>query len=60
VTDKEANIYSLSAEHVELEAEIGRQRLIRERATYKLEQAVRERDCVGRHLASLIRNEGAA
>ncbi len=43
-----------------LEAEIGRQRLIRERATYLLEQAVRERDRIARNLVSLTRQEGAA
>jgi hypothetical protein len=31
-----------------------------EKATYKLERAVRERDRLARHLASLVRNEGAA
>jgi hypothetical protein len=43
-----------------LEGEIGRQRLIRERATYNLEQAIRERDRIARHLESMISEEGAA
>jgi hypothetical protein len=51
---------SLEDELAELEAEIGRQRLIRERATYRLEQAVRERDRIARHLVSLARQKGAA
>lgn len=40
-----------------LEAEIGRLRLTRERATYRLEQRVRERDRVARHVASLAQEE---
>ena len=58
--DKEAIVATLGAELTQLEAEISRLRLTRERATYKLEQAVRERDCVARHLSSLVHNEGAA
>ncbi len=48
---------SLEDELTQLEAEIGRQRLIRERATYKLEWAVRERDRIAWHLASLTQEE---
>jgi hypothetical protein len=36
VIDKEATITALGAELTELEGEISRQRLIRERATYRL------------------------
>lgn len=43
-----------------LEAEIGRLRLTRERATYRLEQRVRERDRVARHVASLAQEEAGA
>jgi hypothetical protein len=50
------DVRSLEAEILALEREISRLRLIRERATYRLEQAVRERDRVARHLASLVRN----
>jgi hypothetical protein len=49
----------LVAELDERELEISRQRLIRERATYRLEQLLRERDRLTRHLASLDRAEGA-
>jgi hypothetical protein len=58
--DKEAIVATLGAELTQLEAEMSRLRLTRERATYKLEQSVRERDRVARHLASLVHNEGAA
>ncbi len=51
---------SLEDELAELEAEIGRQRLIRERATYLLEQNLKERDRLRRDLASLARDESAA
>jgi hypothetical protein len=40
-----------------LEGEIGRLRLTRESLTYRLEQRVRERDRVARHLASLALEE---
>ena len=56
--DKETTLTLLSDELTQLEAEIGRQRLIREKATYRLEQALRERDRLSRHLASLAREEG--
>ncbi len=46
-------------ELTQLEDEIGLQRLIREKATYRLEWAVRERERL-RRLASLVRDEGAA
>jgi hypothetical protein len=58
--DKETTIAVLGDELVQLEAEIGRLRLTRERLTYKLERAVRERDRLARHLASLAKEEGAA
>lgn len=58
--DKRETLEALGNEMAALEAEIGRQRLIRERATYLLEQAVRELDRLRRHLASLARQEGAA
>ena len=51
----------LGDELTRLEAEISRLRLTRERATYKLEQAVRERDRLARHLLLyLAKEEGAA
>ncbi len=56
----EETLEDLGSEMTALEIEICRQRLIRERATYRLEQAVRERDRIARHLASLAREEGAA
>jgi hypothetical protein len=58
--DKETIVTVLGDELTQLEAEISRLRLTRERATYKLEQAIRERERVARHLASLVHNEGAA
>jgi hypothetical protein len=39
------------------EQEISRQRLIRERATYRLEQAIRERERLFRHLAAIERED---
>jgi hypothetical protein len=62
-TDKEntmSNIEALTVlgdELSALEAEIERLRLRRETLMYRLEQAVRERDSVSRHLASLAQNE---
>jgi hypothetical protein len=47
-------------ELTQLEAEISRQRLIREKATYRLERLVREKERLACHLASLARGEGAA
>jgi hypothetical protein len=58
--DKETTIAVLGDELTRLEAEIGRLRLTRERATYRLEQRVRERDRVARHLTLLAQDEGAA
>jgi hypothetical protein len=58
--NKEKTLTVLGDELNSLEAETSRLRLTRERATYKLEQAIRERDRVARHLASLVHNEGAA
>ena len=45
----------LETELSELEVEIERQRLTCERATYKLEQALRERDRLAWHVASVTR-----
>lgn len=45
---------SIEAELLELEAENGRQRLIRERATYKLSRLLREQDRLARHLVSIV------
>jgi hypothetical protein len=45
---------SIGAQLLELEAEIGRQRLIRERATYKLSRLLREQDRLARHLVSIV------
>lgn len=56
---RETTRRSLEDELTQLEAEIGRQRLIREKATYRLERCIRELDRL-RHLASLTRQEGAA
>ena len=47
----------LGDELTRLEAEIGHLRLTRERVTYRLEQRIRERDRVARHLASLAQEE---
>jgi hypothetical protein len=58
VNDKET-MRDLETELGELEAEIERQRLTRERAIYRLEQALRERARLDRHLALLKREEGA-
>ena len=55
--DKQETITALGAELTELEREISRQRLIREQATYHLEQALRERDRLAWHLTSLARKE---
>ena len=55
--DREETLTVLEDELTRLEAEIGRLRLTRERCTYRLEQAVRERDRVARHLASLTQEE---
>lgn len=54
---KRETLAVLGDELTRLEVEIGRLRLARERSTYKLEQAVRERDRVARHLASLAQDE---
>jgi hypothetical protein len=52
---KRETLRGLPEELTQLEAETSRLRLVRERATYKLERVVRDR--VARHLASLARNE---
>jgi chromosome segregation ATPase len=56
--NEETTITALGAELDELEAEISRLRQVRERATYRLEQALRERERLVRHLAS-VRREGS-
>ena len=56
--NKRETLRGLPDELTQLEAEISRLRLVRERATYKLERVVRDR--VARHLASLARNEEGA
>jgi hypothetical protein len=50
----------LGDELTRLEVAISRLRVTRERTTYRLEQAVRERDRVARHLTTLAKEEGAA
>jgi hypothetical protein len=50
----------LSAELLDLERQIAHLRIVRERATYKLERAVRERDRLARHLLYLAKEDGAA
>ncbi len=49
---------SIEAQLLELEAEIGRQRLIRERATYKLSRLLREQDRLAGHLVSIVLGDG--
>jgi hypothetical protein len=58
--NKRETLRGLPDELTQLEAEISRLRLVRERATYKLERVVRDRYRVARHLASLARNEEGA
>jgi hypothetical protein len=56
VTHRET-LKSIEAELLELEAEIGRQRLIRERVTYKLSRLLREQreqDRLAEHLVSIV------
>jgi hypothetical protein len=48
----------LSAELVAIEIEIARQRLTREESTYRLEQLLRERDRLSRHLRVLASEDG--
>ena len=50
----------LEAEILDLEREIARLRLAREKATYRLEQAVREQERLARHLVYIQREDGAA
>src|SRR5215212_9751729 len=50
----------LETELLEVERQIAHLRLVREKATYKLERAVRERDRLARHLLYLAKEEGAA
>jgi hypothetical protein len=57
MTSHKETLILLGDELARLEAEIGRLRLTRERTTYRLEQRVRERDRVARHLASLAQEE---
>ena len=49
---------SIEAQLLELEAEIGRQRLIRERAPYKLSRLLREQDRLAGHLVSIVLGDG--
>ncbi len=56
MTDHKDILVVLGDELTRLEAEIARLRLTRKRATYRLEQRVRERDRVARQLASLTRD----
>ena len=49
---------SIGAELLELEVEIGWQRLIRERTTYKLSRLLREQDRLARHLVSIVQGDG--
>jgi hypothetical protein len=49
----------IATELSELDAEIRRLLLTRERTTYKLEQAIRERDRLTRHIASSTRETHA-
>jgi len=60
VDNSEDTLTLLEDELTQLETEVARLRLLRSRTTYKLEQTLRERDRVGRHLASLVQEEGAA
>jgi chromosome segregation ATPase len=60
MTTHESTINALADELTQLEHDISRLRLIREKATYKLEQALREQDRLSRHLAAATRDEGAA
>jgi hypothetical protein len=57
VTHRET-LKSIEAELLKLEAEIGRQRLIRERATYKLSRLLREQDRLAGHLVSIVKGDG--
>jgi hypothetical protein len=57
--DKET-LTVLEDELSELDSEIDRQRLIRARATYRLEQMIKERDRLARHLGATSAGEGAA
>jgi len=56
-THRETTKRALEDDMATLEAEIGRQRLIREKATYRLERLVREKERLACHLASLVREE---
>lgn len=49
---------SIEAQLLELGAEIGRQRLIRERAPYKLSRLLREQDRLAGHLVSIVLGDG--
>jgi hypothetical protein len=57
VTHRET-LKSIEAELLELEAEIGRQRLIRERAPYKLSRLLREQDRLAGRLVSIVLGDG--
>ena len=53
--NKKETLAALGDELTSLEGEISRQCLLRERVTYRLEQAVRDR--LAQHVASLAREE---
>jgi len=57
VTHNEENRNAIEDELLEAEQEISRLRLIREKTTYKLEQNLRERERLCRHLAILDRED---
>lgn len=56
MTHRETLNKSIEAELLELEN--GRQRLIREQATYKLSRLLREQDRLARHLVSIVQSDG--
>jgi hypothetical protein len=57
MTSHKETLTVLGDELTRLEVEISRLRLTCERTTYRLEQRVRERDRVARHLSSLAQEE---
>jgi hypothetical protein len=59
LVDREETLEDLGSEMTALEIEISRQRLIRERSTYRLEQLLRERERVGRHLDLVLQEEAS-
>ncbi len=59
MTTEKAAIAALGDELTQLQHDIARLREIRAEATYRLEQALRERDRLSRHLASVTREKEA-